>query len=75
MLDARESGYPASVFVDPIHLDSRGTLALSADVAAVLRDDLDRPGEPRPPKRWVRLPDYRERPWPADLEDVERFAD
>ena len=71
VLDARDTGYPPSVFVDPIHLDKRGALALSDDVANVLRVDLDRKGEPPPPKRWVRLPAYRERPVPPDLEDVE----
>ncbi len=72
VLDAREAGFPPSAFVDPIHLDERGTLALSAEVAAVLREDFDRVGAPPPPpKRWVRLPAYRERPIPADLEDVE----
>lgn len=73
VLDARGAGFPPSAFVDPIHLDERGTLALSAEVGAVLRQDFDRVGSapPPPPKRWVNLPAYRERPIPADLEDVE----
>jgi hypothetical protein len=71
VLDARDGGYPATIFVDPIHLDVRGTLALSSEVAAVLHQDFERAGKAEEPRRWVRLPAYRERPIPADLEDVE----
>lgn len=71
VIDARDSGYPASVFVDPIHLDARGAVAFSADVAAVLRRDLDDPHTPLPSKRWLRLPPFRDRPLPEGLEDVE----
>jgi hypothetical protein len=70
VLDARESGYHEGLFVDRLHLDCLGAVALSEDVAAVLRRDLDAPG-PNPPRRWVRLPDYRERPLPGWLEHVE----
>ncbi len=73
VLDARQAGYPASAFIDPIHMNVRGALALSADVAAILKRDLDRPpGTPIPSKRWLPLPAYQERPMPTDLEDVER---
>lgn len=72
VLDARDSAYPASVFVDPVHLDARGAVALSDDVASALRRDLDGPRQASPSKRWVRLPPYRDRPIPEGLEDVER---
>jgi hypothetical protein len=73
VLDARDAGFPASVFVDPIHLDIRGALALSAGVADVLHRDLDaaRSALPADSKRWVRLATFRERPRPEALEDVE----
>jgi hypothetical protein len=73
VLDARDAAFPASVFVDPIHLDIRGALALSASVADVLRGDLDpaRSALPADSKRWVRLAAFRERPRPEALEDVE----
>ncbi len=71
VLDARASGYPYSVFIDPIHLDLRGTLALSDDVAQILREDLKQVDPMRAPKRWIKLPAYRPRPIPPDLEDVE----
>jgi hypothetical protein len=75
VLDARPSGYPPSVFVDPIHLDRRGATALSAAVSGILRDDLNRRAdEPprRPPGRWVVLPPYRDTPEPSLMEDVEQ---
>jgi hypothetical protein len=67
VLDARGSGYPPSVFVDPIHLDARGGAALSAVVAEVVRRDLD--GGHAPPGRWVRLSAYRPTPVPEGLKD------
>jgi hypothetical protein len=71
VLDARRSRYPAGVFVDPIHLDRRGATALSADVAAVLSDDLGPAHRPRP-GRWVELPEYRAPHEPPVIEDVEQ---
>jgi hypothetical protein len=67
VLDARRSGYPASVFVDAIHLDVRGAVALSADVAEAVRLDLDAPAS----VRWVDLPSFRTRAVPSGVEDVE----
>lgn len=69
VLDARGSAYPPSAFIDPVHLSAPGALALSEDVGAVLRRDLD--GGSIPLRRWVRLPPYRARPLPAGLEHVE----
>jgi hypothetical protein len=70
VLDARESGYHEGLFIDRLHLDALAAVALSEGVATVLRRDLDAPGS-SPPKRWVRLPDYRERPLPGWLEHNE----
>ena len=69
VLDASAAGYPASVFVDPIHLDARGASTLSADVAEVLRGDA--PSKALPASRWVTLPPYREVAAGVTLEDVE----
>jgi hypothetical protein len=38
VLDARGSGYDASVHVDAIHLDVHGARVLTGDLAAVLAD-------------------------------------
>lgn len=70
VLDARGSGYPPSAFVDPVHLSALGAWALSEDVALVLRKDLDSTGTMLG-GRWLRLPEYRERALPGDLEHVE----
>ena len=37
VLDAQRSGYGASVFLDPAHLDRQGACTLSADVGDLLR--------------------------------------
>jgi hypothetical protein len=68
VLDARASGYPASVFIDPIHLDARGASALSAAVAGALTRDEADPAQ----GRWVKLSPYRPTPLPAGSEDVEQ---
>ena len=70
VVDARPAGFPAEVFIDPIHLDARGAVALSTQVAAFLRDDLS--SESRPTKRWVSLPMYHEIAMPEDLENAEQ---
>jgi hypothetical protein len=51
VIDARFSAFPASVFVDPVHLDSAGAAALSAELAPIL----DTPG-----RGWVSLPAFRQ---------------
>jgi hypothetical protein len=66
VIDARDSGYGASVHVDPLHLDRRGAFALSTEVAAVLARDLAGAG---PASRWVALPPYAARPIDVPLED------
>ena len=68
VIDARHSGYRNDVFVDPVHLDRDGAIALSSDVAEVLGRRLDGSG---PVPRWVELPSYRDRPVAVALEDVD----
>ncbi|WP_435009066.1 hypothetical protein P12x_000316 [Tundrisphaera lichenicola] len=55
VLDARNSGYDASVHIDSIHLDKQGAQALSGDLASILKDrvKLGHPGS-----RWVNMPTY-----------------
>ena len=70
VVDGRESGYGADVFVDAIHLDGRGATTLSTEVAAILNERLS--DQTVREVRWVKLPKYRERPFPAPMEDVEQ---
>ena len=42
ILDARHSGYDASVFFDPVHLDVRGAVALSRSIARAISDPSDK---------------------------------
>jgi hypothetical protein len=82
VLDARHAGYEHRLFVDATHLDGQGAQALSRDVAAVLRRDLDvdRAGRtasapapaPAPRPRWVDLPAYHSCPVELALEDLEQ---
>ena len=67
VLDARHAGYDPAVFVDPIHLDGRGAVTLTADVADRLRHDAAGSRS-----RWVELPRYRPRAADVPLEDVEQ---
>jgi hypothetical protein len=71
VIDARHAGYHDSVFVDPVHLDRDGALALSSAVADVLQDALS---HAEPVSRWVELPAYRDhdRHVALRLEDVEQ---
>jgi hypothetical protein len=66
VLDARHSGYDRAVFVDPIHLDGRGAVALSASLADHFRRG------PSPGSRWVALAPYRPTVPGVPLEDVEQ---
>jgi len=54
VLDARESGFERTVFVDGVHLDRDGAALLSTGVAKALRASLDAPADQR--DRWVKLP-------------------
>ena len=72
ILDARDSGYPCEVFVDPIHLDAQGAVTLSTDVAKVLRVDLASSETALRTNRWIRLSEYHNVVIPKNVEDVER---
>jgi hypothetical protein len=67
VIDARHAGYQDPVFVDPVHLDRDGAVALSNDVGDVLQRALT---HSEPVARWVELPAYRDRPIALTLEDV-----
>jgi hypothetical protein len=55
VLDAHDSGYDESVYIDWLHLSHQGAIALTADVASVLADRLRNRG---PIDRWVALPAF-----------------
>jgi hypothetical protein len=63
VLDARRSGYDHTKFVDPVHLNGRGGVALSTEVAEAMLGGRT---------TWVWLPRYRDRQSPVPLEDVEQ---
>jgi hypothetical protein len=68
VVDGRHSGYDPALFVDAIHLNRRGALALSRDLAALL----DRPPGGGPAgTRWVALPTFRDRPTRSPVEDLD----
>ncbi|MEO6810448.1 MAG: DUF1574 family protein [Isosphaeraceae bacterium] len=56
VIDGRHSGYPHTLFDDPVHLSGDGAASFSAGVAEVLHHDL---GEPAEQVRWIPLPPYR----------------
>ena len=63
VLDARRSGYDHTKFVDPVHLNGRGGIALSTEVAEAILGGRT---------TWVWLPRYRDRVSPVPLEDVDQ---
>jgi hypothetical protein len=66
VIDGRRADYPASCFGDPVHLTRGGAATLSSDVA----DIVVRRGASGPSAdRWIDLPDFREVPSPAPMED------
>lgn len=62
VLDGRHAGFGPEVFLDPVHLDGRGGIALSVAVA----DQIGKKAG-----RWVALPPFREVATAARLEDIE----
>jgi hypothetical protein len=67
VVDARHSGFEPSVFIDGIHLDRDGAIALSTGLAEILPGG---PGRPHAGPRWMELPPYREPAGDAPVEDV-----
>ncbi|WP_435010141.1 hypothetical protein P12x_001370 [Tundrisphaera lichenicola] len=65
LVDSRGAGYEDAVFADHTHLNGRGAMSFSHELAAIL----DRRDEQA---RWVALPRYRD--WPTDVraEDIDQ---
>jgi len=76
VLEALRSGYDNSVFVDSVHLDRNGSLALSADVAEAIARNLELPRPAQTPRSdlWHTLVHYKPLPEPLPLEDFARSA-
>ncbi|HEV3168136.1 MAG TPA: hypothetical protein VGZ22_29300 [Isosphaeraceae bacterium] len=60
VIDARTSGYGQDAHNDPLHLNRKGAIAFTTDVAEILAQP------DAPASRWIVLPQYRE-PAPALL--------
>jgi hypothetical protein len=58
VVDGRRSGYESAVFFDHTHLNGRGSVAMSRELAAILARPGRRPG-------WIELPRFRD--WPLDV--------
>jgi hypothetical protein len=65
VLDGRHSGYDDSTFADHTHLNGRGAIAMSRDLAAILASPGGRP-------RWVDLPRFVDRAGTFSIEDVDQ---
>ena len=65
VVDGRHSGYDDAEFADHTHLNGRGAIALSRDLAAILADGGIR-------HRWLELPRFAERPGSFRVEDVDQ---
>jgi len=65
VVDGRHSGYDNANFADHTHLNGRGAIAMSRDLAAILRGPESRP-------RWVDLPRFVDRPGSFPVEDVDQ---
>ena len=65
VVDGRHSGYDDAQFADHTHLNGRGAIALSRDLATILAS-----GAPR--HRWFALPRFAERPGTFRVEDVDQ---
>jgi hypothetical protein len=65
ILDGRHSGYDDSTFADHTHLNGRGAIAMSRDLATIV-------GTPGGRTRWVDLPQFSDRPGIFPIEDVDQ---
>ena len=61
VLDARHSGYGPETLQDLMHLEMRGAVAISRDLASILRRD------PASLSNWEIMPKFRDLPprWPS----------
>ena len=64
-VDGRHSGYDDSTFADHNHLNGRGAIAMSRDLATLL-------GTPGSRAGWVELPRFADRPGSFAVEDVDQ---
>ena len=65
VVDGRHSHYDASTFADHTHLNGRGSIAMSQDLAAIVGGRENR-------ARWIDLPPYQDRPLGFPTEDVDQ---
>lgn len=66
VVDGTHAAFAPDLFIDAFHLDRDGALALSTELAPILRDALNRPAQAR---RWVSLPGTRARPAEVAFDD------
>jgi len=69
VIDARRSGYPADLFVDAVHLSAQGATTFSAEIAKVVKAELDHPSSA---ESWVNLAPYRQVAPMQPYEDLSR---
>jgi hypothetical protein len=67
VLDARRSGYGPAIFTDIVHLNRKGSCALSEAVASAIASRLNSKIDAA---RWVALPMYHESPTSVPIEDL-----
>lgn len=69
VIDGRAASYPHTLFMDPVHLDRDGAVALSQNVANLLRPILDT--ESSPIDRWAVLTPPSPAPSQVPVEDLD----
>lgn len=67
-IEGNRTRYPASVFNDAMHVTRPGAIALTTEIAGILRPHLESPSARAP--RWVALPPYRDRSSAAPIVDM-----
>ena len=65
VVDARHAGYDNSTFADHNHLNGRGAIAMSHELATIV-------GQAHGQSRWVELARFRDRPLDVPGEDVDQ---
>jgi hypothetical protein len=68
VLDARDSGFERSVFVDGVHLDRDGAAALSAGISQALRQSMNEAESAR--TNWIKVPAFNDQTLQVAIEDV-----
>ncbi|WP_406696110.1 hypothetical protein V5E97_34465 [Singulisphaera sp. Ch08] len=70
VLDARQSGYERSVFVDGVHLDRDGAAALSAGVSQALQVSISESKSKSERTTWIKIPAFDDQLPRVAIEDV-----